>query len=146
MLDFDSSGNLPPGVHECTWDEFSRRFGWNEHRRRLLGGLRRALEALKVAGCRRVYIDGSYVTAKELPNDYDACWDLSGVDDALLDPVLLEFDNRRLAQKTKYFGEMFPAQWQADPSTGQAYLDFFQTDRNTGEAKGIVALDVQRLS
>jgi hypothetical protein len=146
MLDFDSNGNLPPGVHECTWEEFSQRFGWNAHRRRLLGGLWRALEALKVAGCKRAYIDGSFVTATERPNDFDACWDLSGVDDTRLDPVLLTFRDGRLAQKTKYFGEMFPAQWTADRATGQAYLNFFQTDKTTGDAKGIVALDVQRLS
>lgn len=146
MLDFDANGNLPPGVHQCTWDEFSQKFGWNPHRQHLLDGLKRALESLKGAGCKRAFIDGSFVTAKDMPNDFDACWDIKNVDGAKVDPVLLTFASGRLAQKTKYRGEMFPAQWTADQSTGRAYMDFFQTDKNTGDAKGIVALDLQRLS
>ena len=43
MLVFDSDGNLPAGVHELTWEEVIVRFGWNERRRYLLGGLKRVL-------------------------------------------------------------------------------------------------------
>lgn len=97
-----ASGNLPPGIHEATWDEFSRRFGSNGHRRALLAGLKAALMALRSAGCRRLYIGGSFVTAKELPADFDACWEAGDVDPSLLDPVLLDFRDRRAAQKAKY--------------------------------------------
>jgi hypothetical protein len=145
MLEFDSSENLPGGVHECTWEEVVRRFGWNGRRRHLLGGLKRALEALKVAGCSRAYIDGSFVTAKEEPGDFDGCWESNGVDVTRLDPVLLETGWPRLAQKVKYFGEMFPASGTAELTTRRTFLEFFQTDKNTGEAKGIVMIDVRRL-
>jgi hypothetical protein len=40
-------------------------------RRTLLAGLREALGALREAGCRTVYLDGSFVTAKEAPEDFD---------------------------------------------------------------------------
>ena len=40
-----------------------------------MAGLRAALESLKSAGCRTVYLNGSFVTSKEAPNDFDACWD-----------------------------------------------------------------------
>src|SRR5919109_4373198 len=94
-----STGLLPAGVHEATWEELVARFGWTPHRLALLAGLKAALDALRVAGCRRVYIDGSFVTAKEAPGDFDGCWEMPGVDPDLLDPVLLTFDNRRAAQK-----------------------------------------------
>ena len=39
-----------------------------------MAGLGAALENLKNAGCGTVYINGSFVTNKVVPNDYDACW------------------------------------------------------------------------
>jgi hypothetical protein len=136
-------GTLPPGVHHATWREFARRFGSTPHRRRLLAGLRRALKALRAAGCRTVYIDGSYVTDKEFPGDFDGCWDIEGVDPELLDPILLNFDNRRAAQKAKYLGELFPAQM-GEGGSGTTFLDFFQIDKESGDPKGIVVLDLRK--
>lgn len=107
-------------------------------------GLRRALECLRGAGCRFAYIDGSFVTAKDVPGDFDGCWDTDNVDGSKLDPVLLRFDNRRAAQKAKYLGELFPAQVQ-DTTTGLTFIEFFQLDKDTGRPKGIVALDLGRL-
>ena len=86
------TGNLPPGVHEATWGELVARYGYNAHRRKLLVRLKAALDALHVAGCRRVYIDGSFVTNKAEPADFDACWEWPGVAPGLLDPILLAFD------------------------------------------------------
>ena len=92
----DSRGLLPPGIHECSWTELDTQFSTNRHRRELLGGLRDALIELKHAGCGRAYIDGSFVTDKRVPGDYDGCWDPVGVDPGKLDPVLWTFDNGRL--------------------------------------------------
>ena len=64
-----------------------------------LAGLRAALENLRDAGCQTAYTNGSFVTDKEHPNDYDACWEEGGVDPNLLDPVLLNFDLGRATQK-----------------------------------------------
>lgn len=36
--DFDESGNLPPGIHEATWEEVVERYGGNTLRKRLLQG------------------------------------------------------------------------------------------------------------
>jgi hypothetical protein len=142
---FDSNGKLPPGIHKPSWEEFVERFGTTEYRYRLLQGLIDALKALQVAGCKRAYIDGSFITAKEVPNDWDGCWDTEGVDFRLLDPILLQFANKRAAQKAKYSGEFFPAQ-SVDGKAGKVFLEFFQTDKETGNAKGIVVLNLQRLS
>ena len=86
---FDADGLLPPGIHQATWDEVAGTFGNTPWRRRLLDGLEMAIDDLRQAGCRTVYIDGSFVTDKEVPNDFDACWDEEGVAPELLDPVLL---------------------------------------------------------
>ena len=138
----DERGNLPPGIHPATWDEIVERYATNERRRQLLEGLRVAIESLRAAGCARIYLDGSFVTEKDAPGDFDACWEVSGVEPALLDPVLLDFTDRRAAQKARYGGELFPAQLAAEPG-GTAFLDYFQRDRQTGEPKGIVALDLE---
>lgn len=138
---FDQRGNLPPGIHSATWNEIVERFGITERREQLLQGLRHAIDSLYRAGCSRVYVDGSFVTDKEAPGDFDACWEAGSVDPGLLDPVLLDFGGRRAAQKANFGGELFPAQLAAEPG-GKTFLDFFQRDRSTGERKGIIALDL----
>ena len=57
--------------------------------------------------------------------------------------MLLEFADHRAAQKTKFDGEMFVANRQADP-LGTLFLDFFQRDRD-GRAKGIARIDLESL-
>jgi hypothetical protein len=141
---FREGGNLPPGIHDATWDDIVARFGSSAWRRELLAGLQEALENLRDAGCRRVYVDGSFVTANEAPGDFDACWETAGVDVGLLDPVLLEFANARTAQKERFRGELFPAEAIAAPD-GTRFLEYFQRDKLTGEPKGIVALDLEEL-
>ncbi len=81
------------GIHAATWGEIVARFGYAPHSLRLLAGLKAALDVLREASCRRAYLDGSFVTRKEVPNDFDGCWELAGVDFDLLeqlDPVLLD--------------------------------------------------------
>ena len=138
---FDENGLLPPGVHWASWDEFIQRFGTSIWRLRLAAGIRAAIESLKGTGCRTVYVNGSFVTNKEVPNDFDACWEEAGVDPTFLDPVLLTFDPGRVTQKAKYRGELFPASAIAD-GDGFSFLAFFQTDKDTGGPKGIVAINL----
>ena len=79
------------------------------------------------AGCRTVYIDGSFVTSKSEPGDYDACWDIDGVNVEALDLVFLDFSGRRAAQKRKYFGEFFPPRC----PKAQAEKCFWNSSRRT---------------
>jgi len=144
MPPFESDGNLPPGIHWVDWSEFVVRYGTTDYRRQLMRGLKAALDSLKGAGCMSVYVDGSFVTSKVVPGDYDACWDETGVKLALLDPALRTFANRRLAQKIKFMGELFPASDAAD-GQGATFLAFFQIDKATGGSKGIVAIDLRRM-
>ena len=135
------TGNLPPGIHDATWSELETALGWTTQRQQFLDGLRRACEQLRSAGCRRVYVDGSFATAKEVPGDFDGCWEAGGVDASALDPVLLDFSSKRARQKAKYGGELFIANSLAGP-TGARFLEFFQRDKATGKPKGIIAIDL----
>ena len=136
-----STGNLPPGEHLAAWVDVVERFGTTPWRRQLLEGLERALRDLRAAGCKRVYIDGSFITTKEHPGDFDVCWDLDGVDFDVIDEVLLTFEAGRRAQKAKYRGELFPAAAAADP-LGTLFRHFFQSERD-GNPKGIIVIDLE---
>lgn len=139
---FEQGGNLPPGIYQATWEEVYNRFGTNDHRRKLLAGLKKALRSLKRARVSIVYLNGSFVTAKDMPGDYDVTWEMEGFDARRLDPVFVDFDQHQAAQKAKYGGEFFPVRAD-DPQKG--YLDFFQKEKRTERPKGIVAIDIRRL-
>jgi len=142
--DLDDTGFLPPGVHVATLEEIEARFGASAHRQHLFRGFRTAAESLRRAGCTAMYLDGSFVTEKDLPADFDGCWDMEGVDPDLLDPALLDFENGRAAQKIRFGGELFPASY-AETSSEKTFLEFFQTDKETGAPKGIVKIELQRV-
>lgn len=127
---------LPPGVHDATIAEIEARFATTPHRRILFAGFVRVISALTVAGCQIVYLDGSFVTGKPHPEDFDGCWASTGVNPMLLDPVLLIFDNKRAAQKGKFQGEMFIAEFPGAP--GISFLEFFQVEKFSGRPKGII--------
>jgi hypothetical protein len=61
-----------------------------------------------------------------------------------IEPVFFKFDNKRAAQKAKFLGEFFPAELKA-AGHRRTFLEFFQTDRFTGLAKGIIKVDVGTL-
>jgi hypothetical protein len=129
---------LPPGIHWATMDEVAARFATSPRRVWLYEGLVHAVAVLTHAGCRHLYLDGSFVTAKESPGDYDGCWNSAGVVAAKLDPILLDFTNGRAAQKRKYRGELFIAGAPKGPHG--TFLEFFQVEKHTGAAKGIVGV------
>jgi hypothetical protein len=132
---------LPPGVHDATFSEVKSRFATNEKRESMYEGLLRGCRSLESAGCAVVYLDGSYVTEKPTPGDFDVCWDPNAVDPSKLDPVLLDFGDRRRNQRQKYGGEFFPSSARADGS--RTFVEFFRTDRDTGKEKGVIRIRLQ---
>jgi len=139
---FGLFGLLPPGVHDATWAEVVASLGFTAKRNGLLAGLKDACLNLRQAGAASVFIDGSFSTGKKQPGDWDCCYSAVGVDATKLDPVLKDYSNGRLAQKKKYGGEMFIASSRSGGIIGPPYLDFFQKDKGTGWAKGIIRLDL----
>jgi hypothetical protein len=137
------TGNLKQGIHPATWAEVEERLGFSERRLELLEGLLAACRELKAGGVQTLYLDGSFVTKKASPKDWDACFSMKGVDPDKVDSVLFDMRNERAAMKAKYRGEVFLADESATPF-GEPYLSFFQKDRNK-RTKGIVALDLGKL-
>jgi len=83
-------------------------------------------------------LNGSFVSEKPNPADFDACWEPTGVDDKKLDPELLDFSDGRRRQRLKYGGEFFPSSAKADGF--RTFVEFFQTDKYTGREKGIIRI------
>jgi hypothetical protein len=131
---------LPPGIHDAILEEVRDTYATNLRRRTLFKGLSQACKSLKSAGCSVIYLDGSYVTEKTIPGDYDVCWDPEGVDTGKLDPVFLDFKNNRAAQKSKYGGEFFPSSAKSLPGNEWTFVKFFQKDKETGADKGIIRI------
>ncbi|MFC1782421.1 DUF6932 family protein [Planctomycetota bacterium] len=130
---------LPPGVHNATLQEIEARFASSEHRKQLFFGFRNGVIALQKAGCRKILLDGSFITEKPFPADFDACWDPKGVDISKLDPVFLDFRYRRKKQREVFYGEFFPANFHANGK--RFFFEYFQIDRHTGNAKGIICIE-----
>jgi hypothetical protein len=136
---FNADGQLPEGIHESSWIEFCERFGHTAHRRSLLSGLEKLLRHLHSVGCSAVYVDGSFVSAKEQPNDYDACWDTRGVKVERIDGTLMSFtDEGKAKMQEHYKGDIRPAEC-SPQERNVSYLEFFQMDKD-GNKKGIVKL------
>lgn len=131
---------LPPGVHPATVAEVEQAFAYNRKRRALFEGLVKAALALREAGSPALYPDGSFVTAKPIPGDYDACWDPAGVSPVKLDPVFRDFSNLRQAHKDKYGGEFFPKDMMNRP--GETIFQLFQKEKATKLTKGILIIDL----
>ena len=133
---------LPPGVHNATIEEIEARFATSDHRKRMFLGFKNGMEALCKAGCRKIFLDGSFITEKPFPGDFDACWDPIGVDVTKLDPIFRDFSDARKKQRDCFHGEFFPTNLTADGT--HVFLDFFQTDKHTGEAKGIICISLSK--
>ena len=137
---FQPDGNLPPGIHTATWEEVVARFGGNPQRNRLLDGLRRAIANLQAAGCRRLYLNGSFITSKPDPDDFDGCWVSEGVDASRVSPIFLDRDDlfvhRRRRQLAEFGGELIP-----DVFYWSGVVEFFQKD-DQDNPKGVILIEL----
>ncbi len=141
--DFNRSGKLPAGIHTTTLDEFENRFGFNNRRQKFIKGLKLAISHLKEINCKVIYVDGSFVTNKLLPNDYDALWEVTGLDWAEAQrkhSIFTDLSAGTKKQKVMYFGEFYPAEV-IEGRSGEPFLTFFQRDRD-GTKKGIIRINI----
>jgi hypothetical protein len=73
--DLDENGLLPPGIHECDFEELKDRFGkfqQSDRRPTLCAKLGAFLEEARSSGLiAAVVVDGSFVTSKSDPGDID---------------------------------------------------------------------------
>jgi hypothetical protein len=139
--EFRDDGYLPEGVHLATEAEVTFRFGTSsQKRRRLALRLRRWIELARSLGAQRFFVDGSFVTAKNEPNDVDAVIWLpddfsdkvsSGWSDALeLETMLLN----------RHPEELFAAENRRD---WDDWVEFFTRTRETDDRrKGVVEVEL----
>jgi hypothetical protein len=142
-----ASGELPPGVHSATLKEVEVFFGSSNDRRRLLmKGLKEALALLRAGDVTRLFIDGSFISDKDEPNDIDGCWSSIGVNAAKLDPRFwdfadeIDFQNKRVSLKQEFGIDFFIAEI-IEGESGKPFPEFFQTNRD-GVAKGIIEVNL----
>jgi hypothetical protein len=130
------NGELPPGEYLVSLDDIERVYGRaNERRKQLMHGLRETAEQFVRAGVETIWINGSFVTDKETPNDIDGCWKYTpSVAIDKLDPVFLQ--HSRHAMKDKYGLDFFIANI-IEAGSGLPFPKFFQVNRD-GEPKGIL--------
>jgi hypothetical protein len=87
------------------------------------------------ANVRKLWIDGSFVTNKEHPNDIDGAWETNDqIDLVVLDPVFL---GSRAAMKDQYGLDFFPDVIEA--GSGLPFPVFFRTNREN-KPKGILVV------
>jgi Family of unknown function (DUF6932) len=136
---FREDGYLPEGLQLASEAEVTFRFGASSQRRRHLAvRLRRWLELARAIGAQRFLVDGSFITAKQKPNDVDAVVLLpetfreqiaEGNDAAVeLGDMLL----------TRHPEEIFAAE---DETDWNDWIEFFSRTREVdGRRKGLVEI------
>ena len=139
--DFRADGYLPEGLHKATDAEITFRFGAaTRQRRRLILRFRRWIELARSIQARRLCVDGSFVTAKESPQDVDAViWlpDDFSTQVSRGHSAAIEVEMLLLTRSPE---EIFAAE---DRRDWEEWLEFFSRTREVdGRRKGLVEVEL----
>jgi hypothetical protein len=138
---FRPDGYLPEGVYLVSEAEATFRFGTRSRRRRHLTlRLRRWIALGRAVGARRLLVDGSFVTAKDEPDDVDAVMlvpeNFSELVAQGFEPAV-ELEEMFLSRRPE---ELFPAE---DDGVWQGWCDFFSRTREPDQRrKGLVEIQL----
>lgn len=139
--DFRDDGYLPEGLYLASEAEITFRFGTaTPRRRRLALRLRRWIELSRSVAAKRLFVDGSFVTAKPNPNDVDAVVWL-GAD--FVDRVSrgdMEAMELEMMLVTRQPEEIFAAEDRRDWDDWVRY--FSRTREADGRRKGVVEVEL----
>jgi hypothetical protein len=143
-LIYNQFGNLEPGFYDMEWDDFKEVFGFNEHRRWLLEGAELAIEDLRTVNCETIYMDGSFITKEQDPEDYDLCWDDTNI--RLVEVMkkcypLVDAGWKMSKIRARYRGDVAPANNIADMKKCINFLGYFTEDKQ-GRDKGIIRIKI----
>lgn len=135
--DFREDGYLPEGLFVATESEVTFRFGaFTPQRRRLVLRLRRWIELARSVGAKRLFVDGSFVTAKPNPDDVDAVvWLNDDFESRVLagDSNAVELEAMLVSRVPE---EIFAAE---DRRDWDDWIEFFsRTREEDGRRKGLV--------
>ena len=129
---FNKNGYLPKGIHKATLSEIKRRFGGGtERREELFKGLQSLVRVLRKnrKSIKRFLLNGSFVTDKREPEDYDCIL-----------VIRSDFSPRAMKQltgaKNRFGAHLFPFGEEKNFSV-KRMVDFFGHDRDA-KPKGLV--------
>ena len=71
----------------------------------------------------------------------DGCWEADGVTPERLDPSPARFLRRACSSEGEASRELFIAETKV-LGAGRTFLEFFQQDKETGDPKGIIGIDL----
>jgi hypothetical protein len=131
-------GVLPPGLHEATLREVRRRFGRaNRRRAELWRGLSTVAARARRAGALRMYLDGSFVTGKKEPLDWDAVLVVPKGFDATREGAITLVDRETV--RTMYDGDLLVFIEDDTEAIDHYVHDVFSHDRERRK-KGILLI------
>lgn len=141
LPEFDENGNLPPGNHNATFREVIERFSTPRSLKRQLlsASLEGFFDFIKDHAV-RVYIDGSYATAKLAPNDVDLIVVLPK--DFPRDPQIGQRLVGMVNNKQANYLHIFAFYLGRQDERLEEMLAWFTRDRH-GNQKGIVCVEVE---
>ena len=142
----DKHGLLPHGIHDCTLAEIGQTFGRNSHRQQLFQHFTNCLKIeIRPSFDNLIYVDGSFVTDKDQPDDIDIVLDLRNTSDGRKWQGLMfmsTHQNRLLREYRIHFWVNFPGR--NDFSAFFQYIGV-KTARfkglNPNHLKGILRID-----
>lgn len=121
----------------ATLTEIKKHFAYNQTRLRLVDALRKVVTMLEKCECMYIYLDGSFITSKAEPKDYDLVWEPTGI---VPTKELKEFLKERDRRKEKYLGDIIVRY--PEPPFHFDHFYQWQMDKD-GNAKGIICIVVK---
>ncbi|MCC9603755.1 hypothetical protein LOC67_24660 [Stieleria sp. JC731] len=136
-----ADGYLPEGLHIASEGEVTFRFGsQTPQRKRLALRLRRWIDLSRCIAARRLFVGGSFVTAKPNPDDVDAVVWLPEDFANLVANGSVEALELEAMLLTRHPEEIFAAE---DRRDWDFWLEFFSRTRETdGRRKGVVEVEL----
>jgi hypothetical protein len=137
-LNFNTKGYLHETI-PLSYEELKYHFGTNPRRMDQINNALQFFRIFHSCGCQTVFIDGSFVSKKEYPEDIDLCFDMTGVNAEKLKEAFPPFFNRNEMGKIRRNSLCHILHF---TDKDKALFDLLQYDRD-GYFKGFAKLNLK---
>lgn len=146
LPEFDIDGNLPPGIHHATLDEFEKRFSRfvvSDRRISLFARFNQLVAMARSSGIvNRLVVGGSFVTSTAEPNDIDVVIILSNdLDFEALTPSQFTVTDRRALRRVLKTEALDTITVRNGTTQMDLVLEFFQSKRDNKQV-GVVEVEL----